>query len=341
MTTTVEPPVRDEPLLSVRHLVQRFRLPRATLEAVSDISFDVARGEVLGLVGESGCGKSTTGRAILQLLPPTSGTIHFAGREITGMPRGEFRKVRLRMQMIFQDPVSALNPRRKVRNIVAEGLVISGETRQTIDERVEEVFDLVGLDMEVVGDRRAHELSGGQCQRVAIARALVLRPQLIVCDEPVASLDVSIQGQVLNLLEDMRTRFGLSMVFISHDLSVVYNVSDRIAVMYLGKIVELGSSNAVTKRPAHPYSRALLDAVPVADPDAPLTRSALRGEIPSPISPPSGCRFRTRCAFAQARCADEVPILRDIGEGQFVACHFPLHGKVADASQSQPVVAAI
>jgi peptide/nickel transport system ATP-binding protein len=340
MTTTIEPPARDEPLLSVRHLVQRFRLPRATLEAVSDISFDVARGEVLGLVGESGCGKSTTGRAILQLPPPTSGTVHFAGSEITGMPRGEFRKVRLRMQMIFQDPASALNPRRKVRNIVAEGLVISGEKKETLDERVEEVLDLVGLDMEVVGDRRPHELSGGQCQRVAIARALVLRPQLIVCDEPVASLDVSIQGQVLNLLEDMRTRFGLSMVFISHDLSVVYNVSDRIVVMYLGKIVELGSSNAVTRRPAHPYSRALLDAVPVADPEAPLTKSALPGEIPSPIAPPSGCRFRTRCVLAQARCADEIPILRDIGEGQWVACHFPLHGKVADASQSQPVATA-
>lgn len=340
MTTTTETSVRDEPLLSVRHLVQRFRLPRATLEAVSDISFDVARGEVLGLVGESGCGKSTTGRAILQFLPPTSGSIRFAGREITTMPRGEFRKARLRMQMIFQDPVSALNPRRKVRNIVAEGLVISGEKRETIDERVEEVLGLVGLDMEVVGDRRPHELSGGQCQRVAIARALVLRPQLIVCDEPVASLDVSIQGQVLNLLEDMRSRFGLSMVFISHDLSVVYKVSDRIAVMYLGKIVELGSSNAVTRRPAHPYSRALLDAVPVADPDAPLARSALRGEIPSPIAPPSGCRFRTRCVLAQARCAAEVPILRDVGQGQLVACHFPLHGKVADASQSQPVIAA-
>jgi len=340
MTTTAEPPVQDEPLLSVRHLVQRFRLPGATLEAVSDISFDVARGEVLGLVGESGCGKSTTGRAILQFVPPTSGSIRFAGREITTMPRQEFRKERLRMQMIFQDPVSALNPRRRVRNIVAEGLVISGETRETIDERVEEVLGLVGLDMEVVGDRRAHELSGGQCQRVAIARALVLRPQLIVCDEPVASLDVSIQGQVLNLLEDMRSRFGLSMIFISHDLSVVYKVSDRIAVMYLGKIVELGSSNAVTRRPAHPYSRALLDAVPVADPDVPLTRSALRGEIPSPIAPPSGCRFRTRCVLAQARCAAEVPILRDVGEGQFVACHFPLHGKVADASQSQPVAAS-
>jgi len=329
MTTTVEPVDQDEALLSVQHLVQRFRVKGATLEAVSDISFDVARGEVVGLVGESGCGKSSTGRAILQLPPPTAGSVRFAGTEITGMPRQEFRKVRLRMQMIFQDPVSALNPRRRVRDLVGEGLVISGVKRETIKRRVEEMLDLVGLDIEVVGDRRPHELSGGQCQRVAIARALVLRPQLIVCDEPVASLDVSIQGQVLNLLEDMRARFGLSVVFISHDLSVVHNISDRIAVMYLGKIVELGGSNAVTRRPAHPYSRALLQAVPVADPDAPLAPSQLKGEIPSPISPPSGCRFRTRCLQAQSRCADEVPVLRDIGGGQLVACHFPLHGDVA------------
>jgi peptide/nickel transport system ATP-binding protein len=339
--SSVEPSAQAEPLLSVEHLVQRYRTQGATLEAVSDISFDVGRGEVLGLVGESGCGKSSTGRAILQLPRPTSGTIRFAGTEITGMSHEEFRKVRLRMQMIFQDPVSALNPRRKVRDIVAEGLVISGkEKKEAIGDRVEEVLSLVGLDVQVVGSRRPHELSGGQCQRVAIARALVLRPELIVCDEPVASLDVSIQGQVLNLLEDMRTRFGLSMVFISHDLPIVHNISDRIAVMYLGKIVEVGSANAVTRQPAHPYSRALLDAVPVADPEAQLTTRTLQGEVPSPLAPPSGCRFRTRCPLAQARCAEEVPELREIGEGRSVACHFPLRGSVADAPKSQQVMAA-
>ena len=333
-------PASGEPVISVSHLVQRFKVPGGSLEAVSDVSFDVGRGEVLGLVGESGCGKSSTGRAMLQLPPPTSGTVRFTGQEITGMSRKALRPIRLRMQMIFQDPLSALNPRRKIRDIVGEGLTISGMGKAEVVRRSEEMLSFVGLEPEVVRGRHPHELSGGQCQRVAIARALVLQPELIVCDEPVASLDMSIQGQVLNLLEDMRTRFGLAMVFISHDLSVVHSVSDRIAVMYLGKIVEVGTANAVTRNPAHPYTRALLEAVPIADPDIPLTATALRGEIPSPVSPPSGCRFRTRCPLAQDRCAAEAPRLRDLGDGQRVACHFPLHGKVADASESEPVPAA-
>jgi peptide/nickel transport system ATP-binding protein len=232
------------------------------------------------------------------------------------------------MQLIFQDPVSALNPRRRVRDIVAEGLDIGGISGAERENKVAEMLQTVGMNIDIVGNRRPHQLSGGQCQRIAIARALVLEPELLVCDEPVASLDVSIQGQVLNLLEDMRRRLGLSMLFISHDLSVVHNISDRIAVMYLGKLVEVGGSDAVTRTPAHPYTRALLEAVPsIKDraADAPNGRGTLRGEIPSPMTPPSGCRFRTRCPLAQDRCRDEVPLLRTIAPGHEVACHYPLH----------------
>ncbi|WP_455430754.1 oligopeptide/dipeptide ABC transporter ATP-binding protein [Phytohabitans flavus] len=261
----------------------------------------------------------------MHLPPPTSGNVTLGGQRLTGLPRNELRAARRRMQLIFQDPVSALNPRRRVRDIVAEGLTIAGVAREAAQEKVTEMLRLVGMDIDIVGERRPHQLSGGQCQRVAIARALVLQPELLVCDEPVASLDVSIQGQVLNLLEDMRTELGLSMLFISHDLSVVHNISDRIAVMYLGKLVEMAPSDTVTRKPAHPYTRALLDAVP-SHRDTEDHGTTLRGEIPSPMNPPSGCRFRTRCPIAQDKCATVVPELREIAPGQRVACHFPLHG---------------
>jgi peptide/nickel transport system ATP-binding protein len=266
----------------------------------------------------------------MHMPPPTLGTVKLDGQVLTGLPEAQLRAARRRMQLIFQDPISALNPRRRVRDLVGEGLVIAGESRPAVTEQVARILHLIGMDIDIVGGRRPHELSGGQCQRIAIARALVLRPELLVCDEPVASLDVSIQGQVLNLLEDMRAEFGLSMLFISHDLSVVRNISDRIAVMYLGKLVELGTSDAVTRTPAHPYTRALLDAVPTATPK-PGAPQALRGEIPSPMSPPSGCRFRTRCPLARKRCEQVVPELREVAPGQRVACHFPLVGQASAA----------
>jgi peptide/nickel transport system ATP-binding protein len=314
----------DLPILKVEHLTQRFRVRGRDLEAVSDVSFQVNRGETFGLVGESGCGKSSIGRAILQLPRPTSGSVQIEGLELTTLPSRDLRSIRRRMQVVFQDPVSAFNPRRQVGEIVAEGLVIAGVPKATRLSRVHEALSMVGLDPDEVAERRPHQLSGGQNQRVAIARALVLNPDLLICDEPVASLDVSVQGQVLNLLDSMRTRFGLSMLFISHDLSVVHNVCDRIAVLYLGKIVELGDSDVVSRHPAHPYSKALSDAIPPADPDAPTVSSALKGEVPSPLNPPSGCRFRTRCPIAKENCATDTPSLREVGENHLVACHYPL-----------------
>lgn len=317
----------DQPLLDVRNLVLRYPVRGGVLEAVSDVSFTLARGETLGLVGESGCGKSSTGRAIMHLPPPTAGTVTLDGRDLTALGRQELLQARRRMQLIFQDPVSALNPRRRVRDIVAEGLVIAGKDPKDTTDLVAEMLAHVGMSIDIVGGRRPHELSGGQCQRIAIARALIMRPELLICDEPVASLDVSIQGQVLNLLEDMRAEFGLSMLFISHDLSVVHNISDRIAVMYLGQLVEVGGSDAVTRTPAHPYTQALLEAVPSTRGRHRQETISLRGEIPSPLSPPSGCRFRTRCALAQDKCATVMPQLREVAPGQRVACHFPLVGQ--------------
>jgi peptide/nickel transport system ATP-binding protein len=319
-------------------MIQRFRVPGGTLEAVSGVSFEIGRGETFGLVGESGSGKSSLGRAIVQLPPPTLGSVWLNGVELTKMTKPQLRDIRHQMQMIFQDPISALNPRRRVRDVIGEGLTIAGKSKVKIAEQVDEMFDLVGLEPEVFGSRRAPQLSGGQAQRIAIARALIVAPQLLVCDEPVASLDVSVQGQILNLLENIRLRYGLSMLFISHDLSVVHVVSDKIGVMYLGKLMELGEANAITERPAHPYTRGLLDSVPTLDPDAPLPPAVLRGEIPSPISPPSGCRFRTRCEYAQERCSVEVPQLREVAKGQLVACHFPLHGGVAPPTVPATVI---
>jgi peptide/nickel transport system ATP-binding protein len=325
------PPPTGSPLLSVTNMVQRFPVRGGILEAVSDVSFTIAHGATLGLVGESGSGKSSVGRAVIQLPRPSLGSVQFDGRELTAMSSTELRQARSGFQMIFQDSIAALNPRRRVREVVAEGPTILGWPKDKTIRRVREILSLVGLDPDHYGDRRRHELSGGQCQRVAIARALVVEPRMLICDEPVASLDVSVQGQVLNLLDEMRTRYGLSMLFISHDLSVVHAVSDEIGVMYLGKIVEYGDAEVISASPAHPYTQGLLDSVPVPDPHMPLPTSELRGEIPSPLAPPSGCRFRTRCPFAQDRCAAEVPELRRIDTGQVVACHFPLHGEIAPA----------
>jgi peptide/nickel transport system ATP-binding protein len=325
--------LRPDALLSAEGLVQRFKVRGGMLEAVSNVSFDVRRQETLGLVGESGCGKSSTGRAVLQLPRPTAGRVRFDGQELTALSGPALRRVRARLQVIFQDPTSALNPRRKVRDLVGEGLVINGVTPAEIERRVDEALQRVGLEPDAVGERRAHQFSGGQCQRIAIARAMVLHPDVIVCDEPVASLDVSIQGQVLNLLERMRAEDGLSLVFISHDLHVVRAISDRVAVMYLGKIVEIGETDAVYGRPRHHYTRALIEAVPSVG-DAAATAPVVRGEVPSPLHPPSGCRFRTRCPRAEARCAAEVPELRSVGEDSFVACHFPLEISAAKTPPS-------
>ncbi len=317
----------DDVLVRVENLVVEFPAKGGrTVHAVSDISFDIREGETLGLVGESGCGKSTTGRAIMQLPKPTSGSVVFKGVEMTTLPDKELRRTRTQLQMIFQDPISSLNPRRKVKDIVAEGLTIWGnKIGEFSAERVNEVLEAVGLDPEIVSDRRPHQFSGGQCQRICIARALVLDPKVIICDEPVSALDVSVQAQILNLLEDMKKRYGLTLIFIAHDLAVVKNVSDRVVVMYLGKICEVAAPDALYKHPSHPYTAGLLAAIPVPDPSVkPEERPALAGEIPSPVAPPSGCRFRTRCPKAQDKCAAEEPEIREMAPGQFVACHFPL-----------------
>jgi peptide/nickel transport system ATP-binding protein len=318
----------DETLLRVENLVVEFKAGRSGLKvhAVSNISLDVKPGETLGLVGESGCGKSTTGKAIMQLPPPTSGSVMFDGRDMTKLSGEELRRTRTAMKMIFQDPISSLNPRRKVEDIIAEGLRIwSTGSKEDQQKKVDEMMLAVGLDPALQRGRRPFQFSGGQCQRISIARAVVTDPKLIICDEPVSALDVSVQAQILNLLEDMKARYGLTLIFIAHDLAVVKNVSDRIVVMYLGKICEVGTPDVIYQHPAHPYTRVLLDAIPVPDPSVrPEARAKVVGEIPSPVAPPSGCRFRTRCPKAQAKCADEEPVIRELQPGQFVACHFPL-----------------
>jgi peptide/nickel transport system ATP-binding protein len=316
--------LRPEPtLLRVEHLVVEYGAGAYRVHAVSDVSFDLKRGETLGLVGESGCGKSTLGRAVLQLSRPTSGKVLFEGIDLAAEGGERLRRLRRRLQLIFQDPIASLNPRRRIGDIVAEPLIIAGvKDAAERDRRVRAVLNAVGLDPELVMRRRPHEFSGGQCQRVSIARALVLEPDLVICDEPVSALDVSIRAQILNLLEDMKARYGLTLIFIAHDLAVVKAVSDRVAVMYLGKLCEIGAAEQVFEQPAHPYTSVLLRAIPLPNPDAPPPDAAAAGEPPSPIAPPSGCRFRARCAIAAARCAAEEPQMREIRPGQFVACHF-------------------
>jgi len=322
----------DEVLLRVENLVVDFSAGRGRkVSAVSNVSFDVAEGETLGLVGESGCGKSTTGKAIMQLPRPTRGSVRLAGTELTELSGEDLRRLRPQMQMIFQDPISSLNPRRTVTQIVEDPLNIW--KTGTPDERahkVVEVLSAVGVDPQAASERKPHEFSGGQCQRISIARAVITDPKVIICDEPVSALDVSVQAQILNLLEDMKTRYGLTLVFVAHDLAVVKNVSDRVAVMYLGKMCEIGPPDQLYAAPAHPYTAALLAAIPLPDPAVSLdTTGHLGGELPSPIDPPSGCRFRTRCDRAQEICAQAEPQMQKVADEQYVACHFPLETPVA------------
>ncbi|MCC2033260.1 ABC transporter ATP-binding protein [Microbacterium allomyrinae] len=314
----------EEALLSVSNLVVEYKTAGGVVQAVSDISFDVLPGETLGIVGESGCGKSTTGRAVLRLDPITSGDIRFEGDRIDRASEKRMRELRRSMQMIFQDPIGSLNPRRKVKDIVVEGLTIAGRPAEVRDRVATSILNRVGLPSERYADVLPRMLSGGQAQRVAIARALALNPRLLICDEPVSALDVSVQAQILNLIEDTKAEFDLTVVFIAHDLGVVRSVSDKVMVLYLGKVCEFGDALEVYENPAHPYTRALLDSAPLMDPDKAFAGPALEGDVPSPLDPPSGCRFRTRCPLAQERCASEAPEMREIRPGQFAACHFAL-----------------
>ena len=313
-------------VLTVRDLTVEFKISKdKVVKAVSGLSFDVVKGETLAVVGESGCGKTTLARAILQLPPPNSGEVIFNGTDLTSLPKENLRSARTSMQMIFQDPISSLDPRMTVQQLIDEPLEIWGRgTREERNERINTLLNNVGLEPELVLNRRSYEFSGGQCQRISIARALALDPRMLICDEPVSALDVSIQAQILNLLQDMKDQFGLTMVFISHDLAVVKAVSDRVMVMYLGKICEIAAPEALYSKPAHHYTKALLDSVPIADPTRQKITELLQGEPPSPMNPPTGCRFRTRCAAATLLCAEQEPQLREVSPGQFVACHHPI-----------------
>ena len=312
-------------LLEVKDLVVEFKVSgNKVLNAVSQVSFDVNDGETLAIVGESGCGKTTLGKALLQIQRPKSGSVKFAGNELTSLSKNDLREARTSIQMIFQDPISSLDPRMTVRQIVEEPLWIWSKGSE--DERLEKVkslLDNVGLDPSLVLDRKSYEFSGGQCQRISIARSLALDPKMLICDEPVSALDVSIQAQILNLLNDMKERYGLTLIFISHDLSVVKAVSSRIMVMYLGKVCEIGTTDEIYANPKHHYTSALISSVPVPDPTHKRERTQIVGEPPSPVDPPSGCRFRTRCPAATELCATEEPMLRLAAEGHFVACHHP------------------
>jgi oligopeptide/dipeptide ABC transporter ATP-binding protein len=321
------------PLLQARNIEQQFPVRGAgglkggVVHAVSNVSFDIGAGETLGVVGETGSGKSTLARSVIQAPRPRSGEVLFQGTDLMRLHRRDLVRARRQMQMVYQDPFGSLNPRWRITELVEEplrGYGVRGARER--ERRVAELLDLVGLDPSVYGRRRPHELSGGQCQRVAIARAIALEPALVICDEAVSSLDVLIQAQVLNLFEQLRSELGLSYLFISHDLALVKQVSDRVAVMHLGQLAEIGPAEALYRRPLHPYTAALLESIPGLDPATGRVRKPrpMGGEPPSPLDPPSGCRFRTRCPRAQQRCADEEPLLRERAPGQRVACHFPL-----------------
>jgi len=321
----------NDTLLRVDDLVMHFPIYRGVIQrqvgavrAVDGVSFEVKRGETLGLVGESGCGKSTTGRTILQLYKPTGGQVHFEGVDLVNLKGEGLRQMRRKMQMIFQDPYASLNPRMTVEQIVGEPLMVHNvATGKEIQERVAHLLEIVNLNPAFAG-RYPHEFSGGQRQRIGVARALALQPSFIICDEPISALDVSIQAQIVNLLEELQAQFNLTYLFIAHDLSMVRHISKRVAVMYLGVIVELADRDELYRKPLHPYTQALLSAVPIPDPvaDAMRKRTILEGDVPSPANPPSGCRFRTRCPIAEAKCAESRPEFREITPGHFVACFF-------------------
>ena len=316
----------DEVLLRVRDLVVQFPAGRRrVVHAVSEVTFDVTEGETLGIVGESGCGKSTVARAIIRLVDITAGEVQFQGQDLAGLEGEDLRRVRPSLQMIFQDPISSLNPRRRVRDVIGEGLAVWGDDIGSWSrDRIDELMEAVGVEARY-GDRRPHEFSGGQCQRIGIARALALDPKVLICDEPVSALDVSIQAQILNLIQDMKRRYGLTVLFISHDLSVVKNVSDRIVVMYLGKVCEIGSTEELYSSPAHPYTRALLASIPEPAPTVHVSEGDIGDELPSATAPPSGCRFHTRCPRATDVCRDVEPATEQIGDADhFVACHHPV-----------------
>ncbi len=336
------------PLLEVSNLVKHFPIKQGIIfahevgrvRAVDDVSFTVREGETLGLVGESGCGKSTVCRTVLKLLEPTSGSIRFEGREISGLGAGDMRPLRREMQIIFQDPYASLNPRRRVGEIVGDPLRLHGlASGDELRDRVEDLLQRVGLGPEHY-NRYPHEFSGGQRQRIGIARALALQPKLVICDEPVSALDVSIQAQIINLLQDLQDEFELTYVFVAHDLGVVRHVSDRIAVMYLGKIVEIGPAEEVYSKPIHPYTLSLLAALPIPDPRENEAREplVLQGDVPSPVNPPAACRFHPRCPYATEICSELEPQLVDYGNGHWAACHHPLNigaGMSVGAIQAQ------
>jgi len=311
-------------LLRVENLIVEYTTKTGTVRAVSDISLDIASGETVAVVGESGCGKSTLAKGVMQLIPSVSGKVLLNGTDLASLKGEALRRARPNIQMIFQDSISSLDPHLRVRELVEQPLKVWD--RGTDEERRAKVDDLlrsVNLDPAIVGDRKPTEFSGGQCQRISIARALSIEPQLLVCDEPVSSLDVSIQAQILNIIQAMKVRYGLSLLFISHDLAVVRAISDRVYVMYLGKICEVAPPERLASSPAHHYTHALVSAVPIPDPTVGRRRAILEGEPPSPTNPPSGCRFRTRCPAATEKCAAEEPQLREVSPGQFVACHHP------------------
>jgi len=319
-----------ETLLSVKNLKKHFAISSGVfsrthdyVHAVDGVSFDIGKGETLGLVGESGCGKSTTGRCILRLIEPTSGEVWFQGADVTRLGTDALRQLRRDMQIIFQDPYASLNPRLTVGAIIGEALQIHGlaKSRKALEERVVELLETVGLQPDHLF-RFPHEFSGGQRQRIGIARALAVEPKLVVCDEPVSALDVSIQAQVINLLEDLQEKFGLTYLFIAHDLSVVEHISSRVAVMYLGRVVEIAPSRALYDTPLHPYTEALLSAVPIPDPTVKRKRIMLQGDVPNPVRPPSGCHFHTRCPIAKPDCAQRDPELLEKRPGHWVACHY-------------------